>query len=369
MMTLRWKGIVLLAAVLLLGGCRGGEAAGGKLPPKEVQPPSSSEAPAPQTLEEELRQDTVKSVQVAQIPMGEIRRLPLLADRPDDKPIIAKLAEWLHSAVPGEPAAVDEKRYSEVRPHVQVGIEWADGRSAILEPVCTMELATNLTDCHEQEGFVRLYRGGAAEPETIVSPELAGWLNRDYRYETVGVLNDPNPRAEGVSAQGTLRLVPASEERVQQLGAPSCIGREDDYRIAGSYDLTFQPAGGESAAVRHFDDLSLIRPDLQPFAMKRVSFGSFEAFAFIPAYADCHGIEFYLFGVKDGQAFPFSFQIDGAVRPTFDIGPGRDFAVADGRLIVEGGISAGMDYPIRYTFQPDLQARTMQLVRQEEIKP
>ncbi|UUZ83823.1 hypothetical protein LJK88_08580 [Paenibacillus sp. P26] len=300
--------------------------------------------------------------------MEEDRTEPFLADREDDKKIISRLVGWIGGAKEGEPLAAGGETAEPARPQVQVGITLKDGRTFTLEPVCTMDAAGLKTDCHEEEGRVFLYRDGDPRPRILLSPELASWINRDYRFESFKLLRTAKPRAVGASEQGELVLAPRLEERLQRLGAPSCLGKEYDYRITGAYDVLFKRADGTEQIVRSFDELTLIRPDTEPISMDKLTFGSYEAFAFMPAYADCHGLEFYLFGVRDGEAFPFAFRLDGTDRDTFETSPGRKPQVVGGKLVVESGMAAGMNTPLRYTFQPDWNARTMELIRKEEVR-
>lgn len=183
------------------------------------------------------------------------------------------------------------------------------------------------------------------------------------------MLRSGEPRAIGQTAQGDFKLVPQSAERLQQIGAPSCMGQEGDYQISGSYELVFTKSDGSLQSLRQFKDFITIQPNLDHVQMRSLSFGTFDAVFFIPRYMDCHGLEFYMFGYQDGTAFPFSFQLDGTGSETMYVSPLGSPKVVDGKLQVESGITAGMNFPIRYTFQPDLNARRMVLVQKEEIRP
>lgn len=128
------------------------------------------------------------------------------------------------------------------------------------------------------------------------------------------------------------------------------------------------PEDGSIQSVKAFSGLNLIRPDLQPMQMEKLTFDSFEAFVFTPIYADCHEVEFYLFGVQDGKAFPMVFQVEGnEEEKSFYISPLATPKVVENKLVVDGGYAAGMDDRTRYTFQPDLPAKRMVLVKQESI--
>lgn len=363
---------------LLAAGCGGGQddeaeaTANVALPVSNATATAATAANAKPEAGRSLQQwslESAKELRVTSIPAGGSRIEPLLADREHDRTIIARIVEWLNAARESEFVAGDAETTVPQRPPVQAELRFADDTSVIVEPVCTLSKQTGATDCHAEEGLVRLYRDRNRQPEVIVSPDLASWVNRDYRYDTVALLEGAEARAVGGSGQGELALVPKEAERVNQMGAPSCIGTESDYHMVGSYDLLFRKPDGSSQTVRTFDNLNMIQPDLNPIRMERLAFDSFEAFMFTPAYADCHETEFYLFGIRDGKAFPFTFRLEEEQLETFYTSASKSPRAIDGKLVIDGGIYAGMDYPIRYTFQPDLQSNAMVLVEREDIHP
>jgi hypothetical protein len=375
------KGIVFLfAAMLLLNGCinQGGGAA--KLPLVSTSPEAAKSGEASSDLlraspgassqptAAELSMDAVKDVQVALIPIENERRVPLLPDRENDKNIISRLLGWIHEAKVGQPLVIDERTTMNLRPQIQIGIETKSGELFTLEPVCTSDIQMKVINCHEEEGRVNFYVPGAQQPEVLVSPDLAYWVNKGSRYDTVVIHQGSEPRAVGISEQGKLTLVPQEGERLQQMEVPSCTNSVGDYHITGTYMLTFTRPDGSIQSVKMFSGLNLIRPDLQPMQMEKLTFVSFEAFVFTPDYTDCHGVEFYLFGAQDGKAFPMPFQVEGnKEEQSFYISPLATPKVVENKLVVDGGYAAGMDDRTRYTFQPDLSKKRMVLVKQESI--
>lgn len=215
--------------------------------------------------------------------------------------------------------------------------------------------------------MIRRKRLAAAGLLPLVLLLLAVQLGCNAQAKEAGAALEP--RAQGGNSQGELVLLPLAEEKKAQLGAPSCMGQATDYRIEGSYDMRFRKPDGSVQTVAHWDGLSLIRPDLKRVALDKLAFDSFDAFVFTPAYADCHALEFRLYGVSGGEAFPFVFRgVDGQDLASFSYAPGSLPRVEAGRLVVDGGYAAGMEAPTRYTFRPDAAAKAMVLVKQEAYR-
>ena len=145
---------------------------------------------------------------------------------------------------------------------------------------------------------------------------------------------------------------------------------EGDYLFKGDYNVLYLKPDGTVQLVESLFDLTMIQPNDRTIAMNRLDFGSFTAFVFIPQYKDCHGLEFHLYGVADGQAFPFEFDWEGEKTSTFETDPVKDSPnprVVQGRLVVDGGYAAGMDSRTRYTFEPEAATRTMKLIKEEPL--
>ncbi len=192
-------------------------------------------------------------------------------------------------------------------------------------------------------------------------------------------------RAVGKSASGTFEIRPKKDgdERISLLGAPSCYGLETDLYFWGDYEVYFRDAAGHETLVRELIGLEIVqRTDAAIQFLKYEWPGDKELFLFIPRYTDCHGLEFYAFGVdkKTGETSSFSFEqvvttIDENGIESTSLGESPywttstvvDPVMEEGLLIVEGGRGAGQDGAILYTFEPDWTKQRMNLVDREQI--
>jgi hypothetical protein len=183
-----------------------------------------------------------------------------------------------------------------------------------------------------------------------------------------GTVNGKIPRAAAKSEYGELYVIPDTTEKIDLLGAPSCMGRENDYRFEGAYRAYFQTSDGTATSLSATPIPVLIYPSLEQISISKLQFGTFEAFYFIPEYADCHGLTFYLYGANEEGAFPFRFELEnGAASDTFYVLPSDKPRMEDGMLVTYGGGGAGTDGYLKYTFKPDLANKTMILLRKEQI--
>jgi|GEM_PF-1156780 len=211
------------------------------------------------------------------------------------------------------------------------------------------------------------------------SPEESQVTTPSLPAANVGV------RATGRSASGTFEIRPKKDgdERISLLGAPSCYGMETDLYFWGDYELYFRDAAGHETLVRELAGLEIVqRTDAVIQFLKYEWPGDKELFLFIPRYTDCHGLEFYAFGVdtKTGETSSFSFEqvvttIDENETESTSRGESPYWTTStavkpvleDGKLIVEGGRGAGQDGAIRYTFEPDWAKQRMNLLNREQI--
>lgn len=204
----------------------------------------------------------------------------------------------------------------------------------------------------------------SSSPETQ-TPDTAD-LSHDVQAEA-----DIAPRALGVNgAEGEFKLVPKGKEDKQRFDVISCMFVEGDYQFTGDYDVLYLKSDGTAQLVDSLSDLTVIQPNDQAIAMTRLDFGSFAAFVLIPQYKDCHGLEFHLYGVADGKAFPFEFEWEGEKSAAFATDPVEGSPkprVVQGQLVVDGGYAAGMDNRTRYTFEPDVATHSMKLVKEEPL--
>ncbi|PYI54045.1 hypothetical protein [Paenibacillus flagellatus] len=183
------------------------------------------------------------------------------------------------------------------------------------------------------------------------------------------VINGKPVRARAVSGTGELLVLPDGEETVGLLEAPSCLGREIDYRFAGAYRTYFKGKDGQPAALSDRPIPDLIYPSNESLPFPKLSFDTFEAFYFIPRYADCHGLTFYLYGTDDKGAYPFRFELeDGSVSDTFYVLPGTKPKAENDFLVTYGGGGAGTDGYTRYSFKPDPGGKLMKLVQTDRLK-
>ncbi|TJY41067.1 hypothetical protein E5161_15290 [Cohnella pontilimi] len=178
-------------------------------------------------------------------------------------------------------------------------------------------------------------------------------------------------RAVGESSFGTfeLRPVAGTSEKIQPLGAPSCLGLETDVNIAGDYELFFRDKNGALQSVYSLNGLEFIQHNEEPVAMRKFDFPDVELFLLIPRYTDCHGLEVYAFGVdkQSGKPSVFPFKTRDQHATVWTTSPVNLPVLENGSLIIEGGRGAGTDGAVRYTFKPDLGKRVLMLESQEQI--
>jgi hypothetical protein len=176
-------------------------------------------------------------------------------------------------------------------------------------------------------------------------------------------------RAAGKTKFGDMQIVSKSEETIETLGAPGCVGLAEDYLIKGDYQVLFKNGQGKENVVSENELKSMISPTKETISMNKLTFKEFDSLSFTPAYTDCHGIQFYMYGVTAKDAFPFKFQTDQGTTDSYYMGPTTKLKVIEDQLIVEGGRAAGdVGYAIRYIFKPDIATKTMILVKTEQVE-
>ncbi|QJD86971.1 hypothetical protein [Cohnella herbarum] len=178
-------------------------------------------------------------------------------------------------------------------------------------------------------------------------------------------------RATGESAYGLFQLRPrqGGDENIQALGAPSCIGQETDLQFAGDYELYFLNRSGDEKLVQQFNRLEMIQRENGAIEFMKLDFPNAEIFLFIPRYTDCHGLEFYAYGVdkESGEASNFTFLNGESTLPNAITSPVNLPIVSDGKLVVEGGRAAGQDGATRYSYVPDFSKHQLVLESEEQI--
>lgn len=191
-------------------------------------------------------------------------------------------------------------------------------------------------------------------------------------------------RAIGYSALGTLELIPkhGGDEKIMLLEASSCLGQEADLYYKGNYGLYLHLSNGKVFHIAELAPLEIIQRTDAPIVMQKFDLPGKELFLLVPRYTDCHGLEFYAFGIDrdNGEAAMFTFEQvatvvheDGTERierndwKYWTISPVVEPIIEDGLLIVEGGRGAGQDGATRYTFKPDWMKHRMVLEHKEQI--
>jgi len=187
---------------------------------------------------------------------------------------------------------------------------------------------------------------------------------------------DMPPPNEGVRAVGEtsfglfeLRPIKGGDEKIQTLGAPSCLGQETDIQYAGDYELYFINTSGKETLVQEFKHLEMIHRENEIIKFMKLDFSKIELYLFIPRHKDCHGLEFYAYGIdkKSGEVSNFTF-LDGDVSfPEWATSPVSLPQTVEGKLVVEGGYAAGQDGATRYVFVPDLAKHQLVLKSKQQI--
>lgn len=178
-------------------------------------------------------------------------------------------------------------------------------------------------------------------------------------------------RAVGDSAAGKLQLRPdkSGDESVRMLGAPSCLGQETDVRFLGNYELVLHRLSGEETVVQSFEQLEMIWQGNETIEFRKLELPDIELFVFLPRYADCHALDFYVYGVDKatGEAANYTFRDGEKNHLAWTTSPEELPKAADGRLVVEGGRGAGQDGAVRYIFEPVPEKHQLRLADEERI--
>lgn len=235
-----------------------------------------------------------------------------------------------------------------------------------------------MTGCAGRQGEARanagatVASGSTRPPATEAAPSSPATPSAGLADDPTVPVRDDSIRAVGKAASGTLVVKPAGSATVAALGAPSCFGGENDLRWTGDYEVVWEPASGDGqngeAVMKYPAEMSIIRPDREPVELNRYEMDGTELFAFVPKYADCHGVETYFFGVKDGEAFlvPLAMNED-ETADSIAQDPDRLAHLLDGELVVRGGYAAGMDAIPVYRFRYDSDRRVLALASTEHV--
>jgi hypothetical protein len=209
-------------------------------------------------------------------------------------------------------------------------------------------------------------------PAASPSPPESASISAPTAAGAILEKEDSSIRAIGMHADGKLLVKPAGKARVAPLGAPSCYGLETDLRWSGDYEVVWESKSeGTATKVMTFPTgFEIVQQEDTPVNMRTFSLEDTDLFAYVPRYADCHGLETYFFGVKNGEAFPISFEIKPEeILTNISQLPHHPFRVAGGELIVTGGYGAGQDFIHVYHFRYDSKKRSMILKSTDQVKP
>jgi hypothetical protein len=178
-------------------------------------------------------------------------------------------------------------------------------------------------------------------------------------------------RAVGDTSFGLFQLRPkqGGEEKIQALGAPSCLGQEEDLQFSGDYELYFHKSSGDETLIQEFKQLEMIQKENNTIEFKKIDFPTFELYLFIPRYTDCHGLEFYAYGIdkETGEVSGFTFLNGEDTYPNWTTSPVNLPQAVGGKLVVEGGRGAVQEGATRYLYAPDLAKHQLVLESKEQI--
>ncbi|CAG7637182.1 hypothetical protein ACFQI7_07555 [Paenibacillus allorhizosphaerae] len=243
----------------------------------------------------------------------------------------------------------------------------------LIATVCLLAL----TACRGGPG-VTAVSSPAAVQKTVITPAPAEGNASPTAPVPAPVTGEPQKkqdvsvRAIGAHPKGRLIVKPASQASVIPLGAPSCYGQEADLNWSGDYEAVWEAkSGGEPGKIFTFPvDFEIIQPVDTPVELQKFTLGETDIFVYVPRYTDCHALETYLFGVKDGKAFPITYEMEPA-RVLTNIGqlPNRRLKSNGEELIVTGGYGAGQDFIDVYHFRYDAKKHSMILRSTDKVKP
>jgi hypothetical protein len=205
-----------------------------------------------------------------------------------------------------------------------------------------------------------------SEPTTTVPPATdVPPINTEMPTPNEGV------RAIGDTSFGLFQLRPkkGGDEKIQPLGTPSCLGQETDLQFAGDYEIYFHNRSGEETLVQQFKQLDMIQRENNTIEFMKLDFPNLEMYLFLPRYADCHGLEFYAYGIdkETGEVTNFSFLNGEVTYPNWITSPVNMPQSVEGKLVVEGGRGAGQDGATRYVYVPELAKQQLVLESKEQI--
>lgn len=181
---------------------------------------------------------------------------------------------------------------------------------------------------------------------------------------------DHSVRAMAAHQDGQLIIQPKNHASVATLGAPSCYGLESDISWTGDYEAIWKPASDRSTSkVMTFpSDLEIIQPTDAVVNLQMMTIGDTDFYTYYPRYTDCHALDIYFFGVKSGEAFPISFELEDGKRFTgFVQHPHYPLQVVDNELVITGGEGAGQEFIHVYHFNYDAGQQAFVLQKTDNV--
>ncbi|BBI33886.1 hypothetical protein [Cohnella abietis] len=167
---------------------------------------------------------------------------------------------------------------------------------------------------------------------------------------------------------GEVLVTPRSAETVENLGAPSCYGTAEDYSIKADYDVFFKSSDGKKRLIKLPEINTFIVPENKQIELPVLNFDAFQVVIIAPQYTDCHGVSFYMIGIKDKVAIPFKFKTGDGTSESFSYAPNSELIIINNQLEVVQGLAAGNDEQKKLVFKPDFKNGTMQLVKSTTIR-
>ncbi|MHA6531711.1 hypothetical protein [Paenibacillus sp. BAC0078] len=172
----------------------------------------------------------------------------------------------------------------------------------------------------------------------------------------------PQVRAAGESQYGKLEIQSTGPEKVEKLGAPSCFGTAEDYKISGTYKVQFTDTANKVTELTLSSLTSFIQPRNETIQLKKLAFPEHDVFVIAPNYKDCHGISFYLIDVSKEGAFPLQFLTREGTSDQSYFLPKTELKVENGLLLVQQGGGAGNEAVFEQKFKPDFSKHVMEAI-------
>lgn len=179
-------------------------------------------------------------------------------------------------------------------------------------------------------------------------------------------------RAIGLHGQGRLMVQSVMEHEAVPLGVPSCQGLETDLKWTGDFEVVWDVLDTENSTVVMSlpKGTELIQQQEAPVQMQKLTMGDTSVFVYSPEYRGCHGVETYMFGVKDSEAFPVTFDMgDDQIKPLIIQSSPCLPRLINEQLIITGAYGAGQDTIDVYHFSYDSDDYRMLLQFTEQIEP